>query len=190
MDYKKGVQDALQNFYSKELKKDSPSKKRKNKAPEKQVVKAILTWGNDNGFDLDVIEASTFDRYKVSMAHDTKVVAGYSDISGNDRFGLACYIEVKAPGRRSTLRESQRFFLERKISSGAFACVTDNISHLHNLYHQWLVLKLKVRELAVLKPVTMDQAAVGNPITLLMNDLPTKKVKRPTKEVCELDFLD
>lgn len=182
MNYKKRVEKSLGNFFEREAKKldrEMSGPKRKNKAPEKQVVKDILEWGKEYGFSLDVVEASTFDRTRVSMVHDTKVVAGFSDIVGcTPKFGFACYIEAKAPKSRARLKEHQRAFLEKKINAGAFACVTDSIEHLHNLYHQWIVLKLKVRELSVLRPQSFEQAGAGSSTALLLNDLPKRPVKR------------
>lgn len=196
-----GNKDALHKFFERDWKKQQAEIRRDNGqtkprgAPEKKVVKDVLDWGKKYGFSLDVIEASGFDRVKMAMVHDTKIDPGYSDLSGNDRMGLSCYIECKAKGRRSQLKDHQREFLIRKINSGAFACVTDSVDFLHNLYHQWLVLKLKTRELSVLKPMNMVEAycAEKNPTALLMAALPVKrqqkKRRRKNKGLSELDIL-
>lgn len=188
---------ALEKYFEREHKKlqrEMTGPKRKNKSPEKKVVKDILEWGKKYGLDLDVIEASGYDRIKKAMVHDTKIDPGYPDISGNDRFGLAVYIEAKAKGRRSSLRDHQRQFLMRKINSGAFACVADSAEYVHELYHKWLVCKLRVRELSVLRPMMAHDVYIDekNPTRLLLDSLPKlrkQKVQKKSSGNNELDSI-
>lgn len=190
------TKDALDRYYAKQAKiidrEMNPDKRKRYKAPEKKAVREILDWAAEYGFDLDVIEASKYDRHMQSMGEEDKVPVGFSDLCGVDRFGFACYIEVKANGRRSTVRPHQLDFLIRKIKSGAFACVADSAKYAHELYHRWIVCKLRVRELSVLKPMSVAEYSGGekNPVTLLLESLPKKKKKATgsTKETTDLDL--
>lgn len=176
-----GTKKALDRYFGREAKKaarEMSGASRKNKSPEKTVVKNILKTLRSAGFCLDVVEASNYDRIKQAVVHDIKVAAGYSDISGNDKLGFAVYIEAKAPGKRSSLRELQRMFLERKIKSGAFACVSDSDVHVVELYSKWIRLKLAASELSVLKPMNMKTYDRKNPADLLLEDLPKVRRKR------------
>lgn len=171
---------ALGRYLENEIKKNKPkTKRRKNKSPEKTVVKELLKWLKDNGFSADVIEASSYDRVNKIRVHDTKVVAGFTDIVATDMYGFACYIEAKAPKRRSQLKEHQREFIINKINNNAFACVTDSIEHLSHLYNQWILLKLKKTEYAVLKPLTPAQVTGQSPKKLLLLDLPKTRLAQP-----------
>jgi len=128
--------DALMSFSKKQLNKPRTNRK-KNKAPEKEMVKQIISWSKSNGMDLDVIEASG----GRNQFGNITVKSGYSDISGNDKHGYAMYIEAKAAGKRNTLRANQYVFLLRKIKSGAFAVVADNVQSLSLYYYGWLEFK-------------------------------------------------
>lgn len=191
------TEKALNKFFLKEAnkleKEQRGSSRGRNKSPEKTVVKEILSACRSIGFNLDVIEASGYDRMKKAMVHDSKVTPGYSDISGNSNLGLAVYIEAKAPGKRASLRDAQRAFLENKIKSGAFACVADSAEYVLKLYNEWLRLKLWSRELSILRPINSFQAKKGCPTSLLIDSLPKpKKKKNSTRsEKSDLDiFLD
>jgi hypothetical protein len=68
--------------------------------------------------------------------------AGFADCVGvTPYFGVAAYIELKAPGRRSTLKPHQRDFLLGKISMGAFAVCIDSVELLSETYNEWLALR-------------------------------------------------
>jgi hypothetical protein len=130
------ARDALMSFSSKQTKK-ARTNKRKNKRPEQEVVKEIIKWGKQNGFSLDVIEASGGRNAYGAIT----VKSGYSDISGCDRNGYACYLEVKARGRISTIRPNQYDFLLKKIQYGAFAGCFDNVESLNHIYFNWLNMR-------------------------------------------------
>lgn len=132
-EFKKRIDAAVKKNSRKYIKKARTTKRTKNQKPEKQVEKYCLVWLRKNGFDVDIIEAGGgFNAYGA-----VTVKSGYVDCSGNDRHGYAVYIEFKAPKRLSTLRENQRDFLERKINSGAFACVVDSACLLEDIYAEW-----------------------------------------------------
>ena len=124
-------------------KKHSPFRQKKKRgSPEKAVEFEVMKWLDANGFDCDVFEAkavwsASAGRYVGGMA----MVEGVSDVVGNDPLGNACYIELKAPGRRSTVRDPQRDYLGRKINSNSFAVVVDSVKLLQEYYTLWLKKK-------------------------------------------------
>jgi hypothetical protein len=54
---------------------------------------------------------------------------------------MAVFIELKAKGRRSALRENQREFLIEKINTGCFAVVVDSLELLENQWERFCLLK-------------------------------------------------
>jgi hypothetical protein len=88
--------------------------------------------------------------------------AGYADVSGNTYDGLSIYIELKAPGKRSTLRDNQRDFLVKKIKSGCFAGVVDSVSCLETLWNNYNdALDKKKALLDLLPPEKEMKESVG-----------------------------
>jgi hypothetical protein len=129
------ARDALLKYHARQL-GTARKKRKKNKKPEQQVVDEIHKWLKKHGFDCNTVEAkATWSEggfYKSST-----VAPGFSDIAGNDRNGFAVFIEAKAPGKRSTLRPSQREFLLRKIKTNCFAVVADSVGFLSTAYDEW-----------------------------------------------------
>lgn len=136
---RQGIIDALHGYEKRQLKK-SQGPQRKNKKPEKQVEADILKWAKERGLFLHVVEAKAVWSEKRQSYTSSSVAAGFLDIVGNYKH-LALYIELKAPGRKSSLRDNQRRFINNKISQGAFACVVDSVDDLQNLFESWLVTK-------------------------------------------------
>ena len=114
---------------------------RKNKQPEKEVVKEICAWLKANNFSYNIVEASTFDA-RTGKQTSWTVKSGFSDIMACDRHGLACYVEVKADGKLRTLKDHQREFLIDKINHNAFAGVFDSVDRLSEIYSEYK----KIRE--------------------------------------------
>lgn len=135
-DYKARVANAIAGFFERQDKKQKgPS--RKNQKPEKQTEKECLDWMREQKFDVQIVEAkSVFSRERGRFISQS-VKAGTVDCIGNDPQGFGVFVEFKAPGRLSTLRDAQRKFLIKKIHSGAFACVTDSAKRLADIYHAW-----------------------------------------------------
>lgn len=161
MDYKKRVKLAVDNWSIKQLKKDSPSllPKKKNKTPEADFLKKLKKHIEENhGWSLDVIDSKGQFSEDAQRYVYGKTRSGYSDMSGNMLNGLASYLEVKAPGKRSTLREDQMNFLIEKINSNCFAIVTDSIEHF-----EMILEKFKKAE---------------NRKAILLNDLPKGKANQ------------
>ena len=106
----------------------------KTKKPEKIVEAEVLTWLNINGFSADVIDSkatysSAAGRYMNSMAP-----VGFLDIVATDPIGRACYIELKAKGKRNNVSIGQYVFAMQKIDHFAFVVVVDSASSLEYYY--------------------------------------------------------
>lgn len=141
MSYKERVKKAIENYEKKQNAIDFEPR-RTNEKPEKEVEKAVLIWCKQNSFDVDVVEAKSKYNVSTGMYTGRATSIGLSDIIGNDKHGLAIFIELKAEGRRvgSALREQQRKFLTRKIMSNCFAVVTDSAEYLEQSYRHFLSL--------------------------------------------------
>lgn len=131
-DFKGSTWNALLKFHEKQLPSDRKRKK-KNSSPEKEVEKEVRAWARKFGFDLTVVDtknvySSDSGGYSRNMASES-----LSDLIGDIK-GWACFIELKARGRRSTLKPHQYLFLERKIKNGCFACCVDRAAQVESLY--------------------------------------------------------
>lgn len=138
MDYKKRVANAINRYSDKQAKKLEPKVARKNRKPEQESVFECLSWLKRNGFDCDIIESKATFSVKAGRYLRSQAVAGMSDLVGNDKDGRACFIEIKAKGRRSTLKEHQFEFLARKIKSNCFATVATGEDELEEIYSRFL----------------------------------------------------
>lgn len=110
---------------------------KRNSKPEKILEKEILHFLRLNGFDVDVVESKAVFSQKLGRYLNSQTTVGMSDLIGNDKNGHACFIELKAKGRRSTLSQRQKLFLMKKIDSNAFACVVDSVEMLSQIYQDW-----------------------------------------------------
>lgn len=146
-DYLKGrnsTKEALLKNQRKVLKK-ARSNKRKNKKPEKEVEKVVMEWLDNHNFSCHVVESKAVYNASAGRYLKGQTVPGCSDIIGCTPDGVSVWIELKAPGRRSTVSDSQREFLHSKIERGCFAVVVDSVDELQHLYANWC--KHKVRNL-------------------------------------------
>jgi len=136
------AEDALTKYYTKLHKKDQARIKRgsrKNKKPEKLVEAHVLVWAKDNGLDLTVVESKAVYSERSGLYMSSPTSESVCDLIGN--YGaLSIWIELKAKGRRSSLKMHQREFLLRKINAGCFACVTDRTDHLDKLFRKFISL--------------------------------------------------
>jgi hypothetical protein len=128
-DYKQRIMSAMTKHHERQLKV-----KRKNNAPEKAVEFYVMTWCLEQGWSLDVVEARGADQNPFGTI---TVRRGFSDLCGCDDDGHAVYVELKAPGKLSTLREHQRDFLIEKIKHNAFAVCVDSPELLEEYYTSW-----------------------------------------------------
>lgn len=141
MDFKKRIEAAMIKNHQRQYNQGVTREQRpKRKKPEKNTEKEVLLWGKENNVLLHVIEASTWNGRSHSFG-DAKAEAGFSDLVGNTEQGLACYIELKAEGRRSTLSDKQRVFLEAKIAQMCFAVVVDSRKRLEQYWKGFWTLK-------------------------------------------------
>ena len=129
---------ALHNYLSRQLQNNSRDPKRKNEKPEKIVEKSVTSWCKRHRIDVSIVECKGVYNSKTRTFLHGMTEPGYSDLSGNNEFGIAVYIELKAKGRRSTLRVKQDEFLRRKINYGCFAVVVDSAELLEEMYYGWL----------------------------------------------------
>jgi hypothetical protein len=131
--------DAVRKYYERQLKASGP--KRKNKAPEAELQKSALLWLNANGFTVFSVDSKAVWSKNAGRYLRGQTNIGCSDIVGACPGGIACFIELKAPGKRSTLREAQRHFLIDKINAGAFAIVADSISSISEAWSRFKELQ-------------------------------------------------
>lgn len=160
------VDNALTRFYKKELSKTERRTKRKakNNKPEFDFKKVAKDWLYNNGFSVNVVESKAVWNHQAGAFIRGQTDAGFSDIVGvTPVLGVACFIELKAPGKRSTLKDHQRDFLIEKIDKMAFSACTDSINHLESLFNKWKEL--------FLSGLYMEAK------NLLLKDLPVKKEK-------------
>jgi len=99
---KSRIKSAIQNYTQKNQPKVGPTKTYGN--PERDVQDAALKWLRSEGFHIKVYEAKATYSPKAGRFIQQSMQAGTVDLMGNDRLGRGAFIELKAPGRRSTLR--------------------------------------------------------------------------------------
>lgn len=160
---------ALLSYNKKQIKKSvKRKKKRSGPSPEKIVEKSVMNWLNSQGFSCNVIEAKAVYNAQAGRYLRGQTDAGFPDIAGCTPNGLGCFIELKAKGKRSTLKEHQREFLINKINCGAFAVCVDSDECLADIVSKF-------------KSCTIDKRK-----KLLLDHLPKKR--KPRGE--EPSFLD
>lgn len=130
----------------------------KNKSPEAEVVKDLkrfFKYQQADWFDVHVIEAKANYSEKTGRYMHGAVAPGHPDMAGNDKFGNALFIEIKAKGKLSTIRPDQYFFIVRKIELNCFAVCVDSLEMFKSLYKTWLSTESSQRSqllLSHLKP--------------------------------------
>jgi hypothetical protein len=132
------VKKALDSYFRSQARKATPRTPRgKNKQPEKEVVLALMAYLKGSGFSCHVVEAKAVFSQRAGRYLRSQADPGMSDILGATPQGVGCFIEVKAPGRRRTLRENQREFLLGKIQIGAFAVCVESVEEFVESYRKW-----------------------------------------------------
>ena len=145
-DYKARVKNAMMEYQAKidkDLKRERDAlsgvkkKKTKNEKPEKVTEAEVIQWLSDRKFNFNVVEAKAV--YSVSAGRylSGQTDPGFSDIVANDSSGRAFFIELKAKGKKSTLKSHQYIFLKEKIEMNCFACVCDSAEMLDKIYLKW-----------------------------------------------------
>lgn len=145
-DKKNSTLDALLKYSENQLKPDEPYvAQRINDDPENQVALLIDDWFRAREWDVGRYEAKA--RYNPETnAYTSKVMpVGVPDRMGLTPQGEPVYVEIKAPGKRSTFNIDrnyrQRNFLILKINYGAFGCVVDSVELLEQTYINWVKVK-------------------------------------------------
>jgi len=169
--YKERIEAATQ----KGAKKSLPPKKRstKNASPERDLVKnELIPWFKKNGFSMSVIESKATFSQSSQKYTGSPANPGTPDLIGCDSKGMGCFVEAKAKGRLSTVRELQRIFLLEKINRGAFAIVTDSVARTESLYKGFLERDPVNRKIYLTENLPrpknqnhpLDQSLVRNPL--------------------------
>ena len=151
---------ALNKYSSKQIKSTNKPMRKKNTKPEKEVEKAVTRWLKDNGFSCNVVDSKAVYSTSSGRYMNGKTDMGFSDIVGCTPNGLAVYIELKAKGKRSTLKIHQYDFLLNKINHGAFAVCVDSVDCLVDIVSKF------------------RHCSYENRIKLLTDHLPKKKRDR------------
>lgn len=132
MSQKLRTQKAIERY----IQKQTPSKKprRKNGSPEKLVEKEVLAWCKQQGWSCDVVESKAVYSVRAQSFLRGQARPGFADIVGSTDEGLSVHLELKAPGRVSTVRMSQFEYLSEKIEKNCFAAVVDSAKRLESIY--------------------------------------------------------
>lgn len=134
-DAKKRIEAAIHKWSKKQLPK--PTRKKSNDKPEARFVLELKKYLTNLGWDVTIIESKANYSEESGRYTHGAVASGYPDLSGNLPNGLACYLETKAPGKRSTIRPAQHEFLTRKIASNCFAICVDSINYFERVFSEW-----------------------------------------------------
>lgn len=135
-DYKKRIQSAIEGYHKRNMPKPTG---RQNDKPESYVEHRIFDHLNGIGWSIDFYESKAVYSEESGSYQTSKVRPGHSDLAGNTSKGEAVYIEVKAPGKRSTLSDNQREFLIDKIETNCFAICADSIDLVMKNYTDWML---------------------------------------------------
>lgn len=100
----------------------------------------LLKIAKENEWHLFRVDSSAVYNPATSCYLHSQAPLGTSDLLGTTPHGFSAYIECKAPGKLSTLREAQRSFLIQGIEHFGFAIVTDHPSKFLDYYQTFLNL--------------------------------------------------
>lgn len=154
------VKQAINKYLNKIDKKSKPS--RKNKKPEKELESKVQAWCKSKGFQTWVVESKAVFSQSAGRYLTGQTDKGFSDIVGLNCDGLFVAIELKAPGRLSTLRSGQRVFLQEVITPGGFGIVTDSVDRLERIYQDFLKLPLELRRLFLLSQLPLEKKSADD----------------------------
>lgn len=149
------IRRAVERFSERE----QPTKKKPkkyNSQPEEKVVRELLQYYSDNNFFINRYESKAKRiqlKSGASLWRTAGVEIGTPDLLGCCPNGFIHANEVKAKGRRSTLREEQREFLTQVIIHGGFGVCCDSVEYLRKVYAYWIGL----RNLRERKQFLLDQ---------------------------------
>lgn len=145
------ARDALRKYYERnggrESSETAPTR-RKNKRPERDVEIELKQIFIKLGFSMSKVESKAVYNHTAGRYLDGKAQAGVSDWVGCTSDGTGCFVEVKAPSRRSTLKPHQYIYLEDKINRGAFAVCVDSVDLFIETFKDWENRRAMNKELA------------------------------------------
>ncbi len=131
------AKDALDRYYRKQAGMVTKPKRAPNKSPEADLEKLLRLQFVALGFSMNKIEAKAVYNHDAGRYVSGQAEAGVADYFGCCPDGMGCFVEVKAPGRRSTLKAHQRLFLVEKISKGCFAVCVDSVELFCKTWAEW-----------------------------------------------------
>lgn len=118
----------------------------KNAKPEKITQFLVYNWAMKNNFWIHVIESKATYSVKAGRYLRGNAPEGFSDLVGLTPKGQACFIELKAHGKRANLSLEQTLFLFRAIYRGAFAACVDSPVYLQQVYETYISLSEKEKK--------------------------------------------
>jgi hypothetical protein len=131
------AEDALKKYCAKHWKRQSRAHRRNNH-PEADLKTEVLGWLKSNGFSCHSIESKAVYSARAGRYVRGQTAPGVADIFGCAPNGIGVFIELKAPGRLSTLKHHQRDFLVAKICFGAFGACIDSVAGLAGTWTEFL----------------------------------------------------
>ncbi len=143
---KESTAKALNRFFEKDAKKLDKEMnggvRRKNERPEFELTKKpCMKWMTEHRFSMDSIEAKAVYNYDAGRYTAGQTVPGVADAFGCTPYGHAAFVEFKAPGCRSGLKDHQREWLTTKIRLGCFAVCVDTVSCLSEAWFYWSTIE-------------------------------------------------
>jgi hypothetical protein len=131
---------ALENYYTKQIKKSGPPKK--NRKPEKEVAKWCMDWMRSQDWSVQIVESKNTYNPQAGRWVSSSTKAGTADCLGTLPSGTFVAIEFKSPGRLSTFNADknvrQRDYIIEKIHTYSFACVVDSVARLKEIYDAYV----------------------------------------------------
>lgn len=131
------AKDALNKYYENQMPKVKKPR-RKNAKPEAELELHIVALFKELKFSMSKVESKAVYSVSAGTYLRGQTAAGMSDYVGCDPSGMGAFVEIKAPGKRATLKPHQRAFLEEKIGKGAFACCVDSTDLLYQTWTEWM----------------------------------------------------
>ena len=132
----KRIFDSVEKYVEKENRKYQP--KRKNKAPEEEVVAELMAYFKENDWFIRRYEAKS--KQINGVWRSAGLAPGTPDLMGWAPNGVGVACEVKAKGKNSTLRQKQRDFLVEVIKRNGFGVCSDSLQQFQRVWTRWLSL--------------------------------------------------
>lgn len=105
--------------------------------PEKMLETQVLYWCRSRNWKVHVVDSKAVYSIAAGRFLNSQAPVGFPDIVGMTNEGIFVGIELKAKGRRATLKPHQRMFLLDCIKHNGFAVCVDSVELLSELYHSW-----------------------------------------------------